>query len=91
MRKLNPGYKLLTLIIASLLLSVTFHVELNLLVCLRSLLTILFTPGVNRKRLLLTLIPAWYTGKPALTKLAGLCNVAIGVISAFLLFPALFL
>lgn len=32
--------------------------------------------------LLLTLIPAWYTGKPALTKLAGLCNVAIGVISA---------
>ena len=41
--------------------------------------------------LLLTLIPAWYTGKPALTKLAGLCNVAIGVISAFLLFPALFL
>ena len=39
----------------------------------------------------LTLIPAWYTGKPALTKLAGLCNVAIGVISAFLLFPALFL
>ena len=41
--------------------------------------------------ILLTLIPAWYTGKPALTKLAGLCNVAIGVISAFLLFPALFL
>ena len=28
--------------------------------------------------LLLTLIPAWYTGKPALTKLAGLCNVLPG-------------
>ncbi|MCI5689782.1 MAG: hypothetical protein MR286_02660, partial [Clostridiales bacterium] len=41
--------------------------------------------------LLATLIPAWYTGKPALNKLAGVCNLAIGVISAFLLFPALFL
>ena len=40
--------------------------------------------------LLATLIPAWYTGKPALTKLAGVCNIAIGIISAFLLFPALF-
>ena len=40
--------------------------------------------------LLLTLIPGWYTGKPALTKLAGVCNIAIGIISAFLLFPALF-
>ncbi len=41
--------------------------------------------------LLLVLIPGWYTGSPALTKLAGICNLAIGVISAFLLFPALFL
>ena len=40
--------------------------------------------------LLLTLIPGWYTGKPALTKLACVCNIAIGIISAFLLFPALF-
>lgn len=31
MRSLNPGYKLLTLILASLLLSVTFHTRLNLL------------------------------------------------------------
>lgn len=70
MRKLNPGYKLLTLIIASLLLSVTFHVELNLLVCLLSLLTILFTHGVNRKRLLLTLIPFLLTAAGLFT--AGL-------------------
>ena len=41
--------------------------------------------------LLITLIPGWYTGKPALTKLAGLCNVAIGIISLFLLMPAVFL
>lgn len=33
MRRLNPGYKLLSLIIASLLLSVTFQTRLNLLVC----------------------------------------------------------
>ena len=37
--------------------------------------------------LLITLIPAWYTEKPAL---AGVCNLAIGIISLFLLFPALF-
>lgn len=41
--------------------------------------------------LLVTLIPAWYTGRPALTKFAGVCNLAIGAISLFLLFPALFL
>lgn len=40
--------------------------------------------------LLLTLIPGWYTGKPFFTKLAGLCNLAIGGISLFLLIPALF-
>ena len=41
--------------------------------------------------LLAALIPAWYTGKPFWGKLAGVCNLAIGVISLFLLFPALFL
>lgn len=37
--------------------------------------------------LLLTLIPAWYTGNPKLVKFAGVCNLAIGVISFFLLHP----
>lgn len=37
--------------------------------------------------LLATLIPAWYTGKPVFTKLTGVCNIAIGLISLFLLFP----
>lgn len=37
--------------------------------------------------LLLTLIPAWYTGNPKLTKLAGVCNLVIGGISFFLLMP----
>ncbi len=37
--------------------------------------------------LLITLIPAWYTGKPILGKIAGLCNLAIGAISFFLLYP----
>ena len=53
----SQGYKLLSLIIASLLLSVTFHTRLNLLVCGTSLLAAYLTPGVNRKRLSLTLIP----------------------------------
>lgn len=41
--------------------------------------------------LLLVLIPGWYTGNALLTKIAGVCNLLIGGISAFLLFPALFL
>ena len=58
MRRLNPGYKLLSLIIASLLLSVTFHTRLNLLVCGTSLLAAYLTPGgLTEKRLSLTLIP----------------------------------
>lgn len=57
MRGLNPGCKLLTLIIASLLLSVTFHTRLNLLVAGGALLVTVCIPGVNRKRLLLSLIP----------------------------------
>ncbi len=39
--------------------------------------------------LLITLVFAWYTEKPALTKLAGVCNLAIGAISFFLLYPHL--
>jgi len=37
--------------------------------------------------LLVTLIFGWYTEKPALTKFAGICNLTIGVISFFLLYP----
>lgn len=39
--------------------------------------------------LLITLVPAWYTGNPKLTKLAGLLNIIIGLISILLLFPAI--
>lgn len=46
MRSLNPGYKLLTLILASLLLSVTFHTRLNLLTAGLALLVTFCTPGV---------------------------------------------
>lgn len=70
MKKLNPGYKLLTLIIASLLLSVTFHTPLNLLVAAVSLLAAFLTPGVNRKRLALALIPFLLTAAGMFT--AGL-------------------
>ncbi len=41
--------------------------------------------------LLLTLIFAWYTGNAALSKFAGVCNLAIGGISLFLLIPAIFM
>ena len=57
MRKLNPGYKLLTLIIASLLLSLTYNTRLNLLVCAVCFLTTVLTPGVNRRRLALAMVP----------------------------------
>ena len=91
MRKLNPGYKLLTLIIASLLLSVTFHVELNLLVCLLSLLTILFTPGVNRKRLLLSLIPFTTDSMELVMSLMQQFHLppkfAYGILAAYHFFP----
>lgn len=57
MKSLNPGYKLLTLIIASLLLSVTFHIRLNLIIAAGCLLVTFCTPGVNRRRLFLGLLP----------------------------------
>ncbi len=57
MKKLNPGWKLLSLIIASLLLSTTFHIRLNLLVAAVCLTVTFCTPGVDRRRLLLSMIP----------------------------------
>ncbi len=39
--------------------------------------------------LLAVLVPAWYTNNPLLTKIAGICNLTIGIISMFLLFPAI--
>ena len=57
MKSLNPGYKLLSLILASLLLSVTFHIRLNLLIAAVCLLVTFCTPGVNRRRLLLGMLP----------------------------------
>ncbi len=57
MKSLNPGYKLLSLIIASLLLSVTFNVRLNLLITAMALSVTFLTPGMNRRRLLMGLLP----------------------------------
>ena len=57
MRKLNPGYKLLTLIIASLLLSITYNTALNFLVVAVCFFVTVATPGVNRRRLLLCMVP----------------------------------
>jgi energy-coupling factor transport system permease protein len=57
LKKLNPGCKLFSLIIASLLLSVTFHVRLNLLIAVLSLTVTFCTPGVNRRKMLLGLLP----------------------------------
>lgn len=71
MKKLNPGYKLLSLIVASLLLSVTFRVRLNLLIAAVCILVTFCTPGVNRKRLLLGMIPFLLAALGMFT--AGLC------------------
>lgn len=57
MRKLNPGYKLLTLTIASLLLSLTYNIPLYLLVCAVCLTLTLTTPGINYKRWALSMVP----------------------------------
>lgn len=57
MRGLNPGYKLLTLLIASLLLSLTYNIRVNLLSAVLGLTVTLCTPGVNRRRLALSLLP----------------------------------
>jgi len=57
MNKLNPGYKLLSLIIASLLLSLTFQVRLNLVIAVVCFLVTFCTPGVNRRKLMIGMVP----------------------------------
>jgi energy-coupling factor transport system permease protein len=57
MKSLNPGYKLLTLMIASLLLSSTYNIRLNLIVFGVSVLFTLTTPGINRKKWFIAMIP----------------------------------
>lgn len=49
--------KMLSVILASLLLSVTFNIRLNVIVCVTCLLVTFFTPNVDRKKLLLTMLP----------------------------------
>ena len=56
MNKLNPGYKLLSLIIASLLLSLTFQVRLNLVIAVVCFLVTFCTPGVNRRKLMIGMV-----------------------------------
>lgn len=57
MRSLNAGYKLLTLMVASLLLSLTYRIRLYVLVSAVSLLLTVCTPGVHRKRLAMAMVP----------------------------------
>ena len=61
LRSLNPGVKLLVLIVASLVLSVTYNVRVNLAVFVVFLVLTLVTPGTNRKGLLLGLLPFFLT------------------------------
>ena len=57
MRSLNPGIKLLATVMASLMLSLTYNVPVNLVVAASCLLVTPLTPGVNRRRLALTMVP----------------------------------
>jgi len=57
LRSLNAGYKLLTLIIASLLLSFSYNIRLNLLVTLVCFLLTITTKGVKLKKFCLAMIP----------------------------------
>ena len=57
MRTINPGFKLLALVIASLALSVTFNVAVNLAVAAAGLALTVATPGVNLRRFALSMVP----------------------------------
>lgn len=57
MRSLNPGVKLLALVVASLVLSVTFNTRVNVAVAALALVTTALTPRVNRKALACALVP----------------------------------
>ena len=57
MRSLNPGCKLAALIVASLILSVTFNTPVNLAVFVVMLAATLASPGTNRKGLALAMLP----------------------------------
>lgn len=80
LRSLNPGVKLLVLIVASLVLSVTFNVRVNLAVFVVFLVLTLVTPGTNRKGLLLGLLPFFLTA--AALFMTGLLYGASGGSSA---------
>ena len=57
MKSLNPAYKMLSIILASLILSTTFHIRVNLVVAVVCLLVTFLTPGVDRWGLLLAMVP----------------------------------
>jgi energy-coupling factor transport system permease protein len=57
MSALNPGYKFLTLLIASLILSMTYNIRLNMSVFVLCFVATALTPSVNRRRLMLAMLP----------------------------------
>ena len=57
MRSLNPGAKLAALIVASLLLSVTFNTRVNLAVAALAIVATLCSRGCNRRGLALAMLP----------------------------------
>jgi len=57
MDKLNPGYKFLFLLLVSLILSFTYKIWLNLTVFLVCILATALTSSVNKKRMLLGMLP----------------------------------
>ncbi|MDR3254152.1 MAG: energy-coupling factor transporter transmembrane protein EcfT [Synergistaceae bacterium] len=61
MNKLNPGYKFLTLLIASLVLSITYNIRLNIVVFIVSFAATALTRSVNKKKLFLVLLPFFLT------------------------------
>ncbi|MDR3280240.1 MAG: energy-coupling factor transporter transmembrane protein EcfT [Synergistaceae bacterium] len=61
MSRLNPGYKFLTLLIASLVLSITYNIRLNIVVFIVSFAATACTRSVNKKKLLLRLLPFFLT------------------------------
>jgi len=74
MKQLNPGYKFLTILIATLLLSLTYRTLVNTVVFAVTVSIVLLTPGVNRKRMFFAFLPVLLT--------------AAGLFMSGLLFPA---
>ena len=75
MRSINPGVKLAALIVASLILSVTFNTPVNLAVFVIMLVATLASPGTNRRGIALAMLPFALTARSEESSVGKECSV----------------